>query len=125
MTAPGIVSVRTVDHGVVDLPEPSWCVKVHRDDVHRADISHQGAEHAAKVDIPGTGRVSFLTAFLSQYPFAEHGSRRIAVAVEIEGEHYEFDPAGLGDLAAALTSHVLYGLLPLRARLQSLEGGGE
>ena len=125
MSAPRIVSVRTVDHGVVDLPEPGWCVEAHRDDVHRADIHHQGTEHAASVDVPGAGRVPFLTAFLSQYPFAEHARRRIAVAVEIEGEHYEFDPAGLGDLAAAITSHVLYGLLPLRARLQSLEGGGE
>ncbi|MFD9266819.1 DUF6907 domain-containing protein [Streptomyces goshikiensis] len=121
MSAPRIVSVRTVDHGVVDLPEPSWCVKAHRDDVHRADIHHQGVEHAATVDVPGTGRVPFLTAFLSQYPFAEHASRRIVVAVEIEGEHYEFGPAGLGDLAASITSHVLYGLLPLRARLQSLQ----
>lgn len=69
---------------------------------------------------PGTGRVPFLTAFLSQYPFAEHASRLVTVAVEIEGEHYEFDPAGLGDLAASITTHVLYGLLPLRARLQSL-----
>lgn len=119
------VTVRTVDHGVVDLPEPGWCVKAHRDDVHRADIHHQGVEHAAKVDVPGTGRVSFLTAFLSQYPFAEHASRCVTVAVEIEGEHYEFDPAGLGDLAAAITSHVLYGLLPLRARLQSLQEGDE
>ncbi|MCX4541443.1 hypothetical protein [Streptomyces sp. NBC_01565] len=123
MNAPHIVSVRTVDHGVVDLPEPSWCAGGHRDDVNRADIHHEGTEHAASVDIPGTGRVPFLTAFLSQYPFAEHGSRRVTVAVEIEGEHIEFDPAGLGDLAAAITAHALYGLLPLRARLQSLQDG--
>ncbi|MFD5511375.1 DUF6907 domain-containing protein [Streptomyces sp. NPDC127051] len=120
MSAPRIVSVRTVDHGVVDLPEPAWCVKVHQDDVHRADIHHQGVEQPAVVDVPDTGPVRFLTAFLSQYPFAEHASRGIAVAVEIEGEHYEFDPAGLGDLAATLTAHALYTLLPLRARLQSL-----
>jgi hypothetical protein len=122
VSAPRIVTVRTVGHGVVDLPEPSWCAGSHRDDVHRADIHHEGAEHAASVDVPGTGRVPFLTAFLSQYPFAEHGSRHVTVAVEIEGEHYEFDPAGLGDLAAAITAHALYVLLPLRGRLQALEG---
>lgn len=55
MSAPRIVSVRTVDHGVVDLPEPSWCVKAHRDDVYRADIHHQGVECAAKVDVPVRG----------------------------------------------------------------------
>ncbi|MCX5586046.1 DUF6907 domain-containing protein [Streptomyces erythrochromogenes] len=122
MSAPQIVTVRTVDHGLVDVPEPSWCSIAHRDDIHRADIHHQGTEHSASVDVPGLGRVSFLTAFLSQYPLAEHASRAVTVAVEIEGEHYDFDPAALGDLAAAITAHALYGLLPLKARLQSLEG---
>lgn len=116
------VTIQTVDHGPVVLPEPSWCAGGHRDGVHRADIHHQGTEHAASIDVPGTGRVPFLTAFLSQYPFAEHASRAVTAAVEIEGEHYEFDPAGLGDLAASITAHALYGLLPLRARLQSLAG---
>ncbi|MFF8264062.1 DUF6907 domain-containing protein [Streptomyces virginiae] len=120
MSAPHTITVRTVDYGPVDLPEPSWCVKAHRDDIHRADIHHQGVEQPAVMHIPGRGDVPFLTAFLSQYPFAEHGDRGVWVAVEIEGEHYEFGPAGLGDLAATLTSHALYTLLPLRARLQSL-----
>lgn len=119
------VTVQTVDHGPVTFPEPSWCSGNHRPDSARADIHHEGTEHAAWVDIPERGRVPFLTAFLSQYPFAEHGSRRITAAVEIEGEHYEFDPAGLGELAAVITAHALYGLLPLRARLQSLQEGGE
>ncbi|MGW8506303.1 DUF6907 domain-containing protein [Streptomyces sp. CLCI03] len=121
MTAPRIVSVRTVDHGVVEVPEPSWCAIAHRDDIHRADIHHQGVEQPATIHIPGTGDVTLLTAFLSQYPYSEHGHRGVWAAVEIEGEHYEFGPAGLGDLAATLTAHALYTLLPLRARLQSLQ----
>ncbi|WP_371614777.1 hypothetical protein [Streptomyces sp. NBC_00454] len=124
MNAPYSITIQTKDHGPVVLPEPSWCAGGHRDGVCRADIHHEGTEHAATVDIPGTEPVRFLTAFLSQYPFAEHSSRRITVAVEIEGEHHEFDPAGLGDLAATITAHALYGLLPLRARLQSLQDGG-
>ncbi|GAA1557237.1 DUF6907 domain-containing protein [Streptomyces globosus] len=122
MSTPYTVTVQTVDHGPVVLPEPSWCIKEHRDGIHRADIHHQGQEAAATVVLPGHGRVEFLTAFLSQYPFAEHASRGVNVAVEIEGEHLEFSSAELGELASAITSHVLYGLLPLRARLQSLEG---
>lgn len=122
MSAPRTVTVQTVDHGPVVLAEPSWCGIEHRNGVHRADIHHQGTEHSASVDVPGHGRVSFLTAFLSQYPCAERASQAVTVAVEIEGEHYDFDPAGLGDLAAAITAHALYGLLPLRARLQALEG---
>ncbi|MFJ9340226.1 DUF6907 domain-containing protein [Streptomyces sp. NPDC101733] len=114
------MTVQTLDHGPVTFPEPSWCAVEHPDGNHRSGIHHEGTEHRASVDVPGFGRVEFLTAFLSQYPFAEHGDRGVSVAVEIEGEHHEFDPTGLGDLAAALTAHALYGLLPLRDRLQAL-----
>ncbi|MFE3580545.1 DUF6907 domain-containing protein [Streptomyces vinaceus] len=125
MSAPRTVAVQTLDHGLVVLEEPSWCVAVHPDGNHRSGIRHDGAEYAATVDVPGRGRVGFLKANLCQFPFAEYGSREITATVEIEGDYYEFDAAGLGDLAAAITSHVLYGLLPLRARLHALEGGGE
>ncbi|MFD3698518.1 DUF6907 domain-containing protein [Streptomyces sp. NPDC058646] len=125
MNAPRTVSVRTVDHGVVDLPEPSWCLGIHSDDVHMADISHRGEELSASVDVPGYGRVPFLNAFLSQFPFSEFGNRGVTVAVEIEGEHHEFDPAGLGDVAAALTSHALFVLLPMRRQLRALLDEGQ
>ncbi|MGW7107013.1 DUF6907 domain-containing protein [Streptomyces xanthophaeus] len=125
MSAGRAVTVQTLDYGPVALVEPSWCVVEHPDGNHRSGIRHDGVEHAASVNVPGHGRIEVLKANLQQFPFAEHGSRDVSVVVEIDGEHYEFDPAGLGDLAAALTSHVLYGLLPLRARLQSLEDGGQ
>lgn len=121
MTAPRTVIVQTLDHGPVALEEPSWCVIEHPAGNHRSGIRHDGVEHAASVDVPGRGRVEFLTANLTQFPFAEHGSRNVKVVVEIDGEHPEFDSAGLGDLAAAITSHALHALLPLRARLQALE----
>ncbi|GAA3255891.1 DUF6907 domain-containing protein [Streptomyces lavendulae] len=122
MSAPRTVTVQTLDHGDVTLAEPSWCVVEHPAGNHRSGIHHEGAECAATVDLPGHGRIEFLKASLSQFPFAEYGSRDVTVAVEVEGECYEFDSARLGDLAAAITSHALSGLLPLRARLQSLEG---
>ncbi|MFD6939661.1 DUF6907 domain-containing protein [Streptomyces goshikiensis] len=115
--------MQTLDHGEVVLDEPSWCVVEHADGNHRSGIRHDGVEHAASVDVAGLGRVEFLKANLTQFPFAEHGSRDVRVVVEIDGEHSEFDAAGLGDLAASITAHALYGLLPLRARLQALEGG--
>lgn len=121
MNAPRTVTVQTLDHGDVVLDEPSWCVAEHPAGNHRSGIRHDGVQHVAAVDVPGRGRVEFLAANLSQFPFAEHGSRDVKVVVEIDGEHPEFDPAGLGDLAAAITAHALYGLLPLRARLQALE----
>lgn len=125
MSAPRRVTVQTLDYGPVVLDEPSWCVVEHADGNHRSGIRHDGVEHAASVDVAGRGRIEFLKANLTQFPFAEYGSRDVRVVVEIDGEHPEFDAAGLGDLAASITAHVLYGLLPLRARLQSLSGGGE
>ncbi|MFK0217739.1 DUF6907 domain-containing protein [Streptomyces vinaceus] len=121
MSAPRTVIVQTLDHGPVVVVEPDWCVIEHPDGNHRSGIRHDGIEQAATVDVPGHGRVSFLKANLCQFPFAEYSSRDVKVAVEIDGECPEFDSAGLGDLAAAITAHVLYGLLPLRARLQALQ----
>ncbi|MCY0931187.1 hypothetical protein OTB20_34400 [Streptomyces sp. H27-H1] len=121
MSAPHTVTVQTLDHGPVVLEEPSWCVAVHADGNHRSGIRHDGVEHAASVEVPGRGRVEFLKANLSQFPFAEYGSHDVKVVVEVDGDHHEFDPAGLGDLAAAITAHALYGLLPLRDRLHALQ----
>lgn len=120
MNAPHTVTVQTLDHGPVVLEEPSWCVIAHPDGNHRSGIRHDGVEHAASVEVAGRGRVEFLKANLTQFPFSEYGSREVTVVVEIDGEHAEFSPAGLSDLAQAITAHALYGLLPLRDRLQAL-----
>ncbi|MFF3617713.1 DUF6907 domain-containing protein [Streptomyces sp. NPDC002467] len=120
MSAHRTVTVQTSDHGRLTIPEPVWCRSSHSVRTARADIHHEGAEHAATVDVAGFGPVRFLTAFLSQYPFAEFSDRGVWVAVEIEGEHHEFDPAGLDGLAAAIAAHVRTGLMPLRHRLAAL-----
>lgn len=122
MTAPRTVTVQTLVGGPVAILEPSWCRSEHLAVERQADICHEGEELSAIVDTACHGRIPFLTAFLLQYPFSERGSRAVTVAVQIDGENHEFGPAGLGDLAATLTAHALYALLPLRARLQSLQG---
>ncbi|MCX4780125.1 DUF6907 domain-containing protein [Streptomyces sp. NBC_01264] len=124
MTAPRTVIVETLDHGLVVLEEPSWCVVDHPAGNHRSGIRHDGVQHAAVVEVEGR-RVELLRANLTQFPFSESGSRDVKVVVEIDGEHPEFDPAGLSDLAQAITAHALYGLLPLRDRLQALQEGGQ
>lgn len=125
MSAPRTVTVQTADHGRLTIPEPAWCRSPHDVRTARADIHHEGAEHAAIVDVPGFGPVRFLTAFLSQFPFSEFSERGVTVAVEIEGEHHEFGPAGLDVLADTIAAHVRTGLVPLRHRLQALLEGGQ
>ncbi|MFF1413359.1 DUF6907 domain-containing protein [Streptomyces sp. NPDC058289] len=124
MSTPRTVAVETLDYGPIVLEEPSWCVVDHPAGNHRSGIRHDGVQHTAVVDVDGR-RVELLRANLTQFPFSESGSRDVKVVVEIDGEHPEFDAAGLGDLAASITAHALYGLLPLRARLQSLQEGGQ
>ncbi|MFD5673694.1 DUF6907 domain-containing protein [Streptomyces sp. NPDC127040] len=115
------VVVDTLDFGPIEIPEPSWCVIEHPAGNHRSGIRHDGVQHSASVEMDGR-RLELFKANLQQYPFGS-GSRDVKVVVEIDGEHPEFDPAGLGDLAAAITAFALYGLLPLRDRLQALQQG--
>jgi hypothetical protein len=120
VSAPRTVTVQTLVDGPVTLPEPSWCRGEHPAVERPADIRHEGEELSAIADTACHGRIPFLNAFLLQYPLAENTSRAVTVAVQIEGEHHEFDPVGLGDLAATITAHALYGLLPLRRQLRAL-----
>ncbi|MEU6312361.1 hypothetical protein [Streptomyces sp. NPDC047014] len=124
MSAARAVTVQTLDHGPVEFVEPDWCVAVHVDGNHRSGIRHDGVEYAAAVTTPEGARVEFLKANLQQFPFAEHGSRDVSVVVEIDGEHPEFDAAGLWDLASALTGYALHTLLPLREQLRAIQEGG-
>lgn len=75
MNEPRTITLPTLDHGEVTLPEPAWCAghADHRPDTHRADIIHKtpdivlafhGAEiiaaclaqsPCATIDTPGLG----------------------------------------------------------------------
>jgi hypothetical protein len=115
------VTVQTLDHGPVVLVEPDWCVAVHEDGNHRSGIRHDGVEYAAAVTTPDGEQIEFLRANLQQFPFSESGSRAVSVVVDINGDHPEFDPAGLWDLASTLTGYALHTLLPLREQLRAIE----
>jgi len=104
MSAPRTVTLPTIDHGDVTLPEPSWCIG-HADDRpdHRADILHRGP------DVTLTFRGHHITdACLVQSPFStvdipELGSSTPGVSISVIAR--TLDPAGLYDLAAALDGY--------------------
>lgn len=99
------ITLTTVDHGDVTLPEPSWCVghAEHRPDSHRADILHKGPD--VNLDFRD-GEI--LTACLVQSPYStssdpELGSRTAGVSVYPPGR--TLTTAGLYALVAALDGY--------------------
>jgi hypothetical protein len=119
-----MVTVQTVDFGAVTFPEPNWCRGDHLDGGHRVDITCEGPEYHASMQ-HGDDELRFLGCYLTMWPFAsDPAARSVRVAVDVDGDYIAFNSRELGELSAALSEHVLMQLIPLRRRLQALEGGG-
>ncbi|MBE8471056.1 DUF6907 domain-containing protein [Streptomyces justiciae] len=78
MSEPRTVTLTTIDHGTVTLPEPDWCAG-HPDTraSYKVDISHDGPEHTIA---PG-GREMF-KALLTQAPYSSQ-DRAIGLYIEV------------------------------------------
>lgn len=112
------VTLDTLDHGPVTLSEPGWCTgHSGHQPCHRADIAHTGTEHHFAFD-----GEQLLVAMLTQNPLAENQS---GVGVYVEQTDYTrtLDPAGLRQLAAALTVHAMH-LRTLADELAAIKAGG-
>ncbi|MFI9063231.1 DUF6907 domain-containing protein [Streptomyces sp. NPDC053429] len=118
MTGTRTVTVHTLDHGPVTVPEPAWCtghpaeLAEYRDDIH-----HTGPEHVVDYDAQ-----ALLTAQLVEFPFGLHPvAPSLHVDVTIPGA--TLDPPALEDLAAILTEQAAE-LRRLALRLAVLRAGG-
>ncbi|MEV6833627.1 hypothetical protein AB0N17_03690 [Streptomyces sp. NPDC051133] len=97
MTAPRTITVRTLDHGPLELRCPTWCTGEHEDDVHRADISHLGPDQPLTLPTR-SGPVTNLVTALEVRPYAFDGFLRMPfVNVGIGADWY---PTGLPGLEA-------------------------
>jgi len=97
------VTLPTLDHGDVTLPEPSWCAghADHRPDTYRVDLDHKGEEYLLRHN----GELLW-TAFLGEAPFATRPEHRgIGLYVEQGSYARTLDPTALYSLAAALDTH--------------------
>jgi hypothetical protein len=123
---PCTVTVSTLDHGDVTVPEPFWCTGVHPAGGYRADIAHDGEEVALVVDTACHGEVRVLSAALYQGPFSEHETTDIVVAVEFgdpdPSQAHSFDSSELAAVADSLVAWSVGPLHDLITRLQLLEG---
>lgn len=122
MSASRTVTINTLDHGPVTIPEPAWCIGAHPDGGYRADILHAGPD----VALAFHGR-HITDASLVQSPFAGAtrpglGGRTTGVSISIIGQ--TLDPVGLYGLAAALDGYADR-LRDLADELAALLGGGQ
>ncbi|HEY9372197.1 DUF6907 domain-containing protein [Streptomyces sp.] len=68
----GTVTLHTVDHGEVTVPEPAWCIgHSWQPNPHRADITHNSTRVKAAATTDGAGRVHLLHAYISHSPHLE------------------------------------------------------
>lgn len=105
MTEPRLITLHTVDHGDVTLPEPTWCAghQHHDPESERADLMHAGPA----VDLVHLGDTLF-SAELVQSPYAtssapELGGPTPGVSVHPLGA--TLDPVQLYSLAADLDTY--------------------
>ncbi|MFC7892705.1 DUF6907 domain-containing protein [Streptomyces sp. NPDC057381] len=68
----GTVTLQTLDHGEVTVPEPAWCVG-HDDDIvgHLADTTHNGAIVTTDATTSRHGQMRIMEAQLIQAPHGE------------------------------------------------------
>ncbi|MFC8408529.1 DUF6907 domain-containing protein [Streptomyces griseoincarnatus] len=98
MTEPRTVTLATLDHGDVTIPEPSWCAghACHLPE-NRADLAHTGED----VVLKWRGQ-PIAYACLDQAPFSER-SREVRVSASLVGE--TLDARGVYELAADLDAY--------------------
>lgn len=97
------VTVETLDHGPVTLPEPSWCTGHAAQPVElRADLCHAGPSRT--LDYDGT---PLWHAEVVAYPFAtDPARRRPGLYVEVAPFARTLAPADVDRLADVLVEHV-------------------
>lgn len=122
MSAGRTVTVHTLDHGDVTIPEPVWCLGAHADGEHQADIWHEGEQVPLLVSTPCHGMVPLLTATVVQKPFATDVDPHLAVV--IDGEAHELTSVQVRALADDLVSLGMGALHWLADRIEAIEGGG-
>jgi hypothetical protein len=117
-----MITLPTVDHGDVVLPEPTWC-RGHQDHdpgTYRTDLTHYGTETVLTYQ-----GAALLRVMVTESPFATRPEKRSTVAYLEQADYTgDFTPAGLYDLAATLDGHADR-LREIADQLHTLLDGGE
>jgi hypothetical protein len=100
VTAHRIVHIDTRDADLVTVRCPQWCTgEMHQVGGFKTDITHTGDDTELTVDTD-RGPVSLLGLSLESRPFTERPpGTGVFMSVEMSGDHYPHDVAGLYGLA--------------------------
>jgi hypothetical protein len=115
------VTVPTIDHGPVTIPEPAWC-EGHANTApgYRGDIVHSAPDA-----VMGFRGHDMLIASLVSYPFVPSlGGLDLGVSVAFGGFGQTLTPADLDALAATLVEHAVT-LRTMARELATMQAVGE
>jgi hypothetical protein len=117
------VTLPTLDHGEITLPEPSWCIGHEDVPQYRTDIAHEGREQALCLPTQD-GPAVLLTAAMEQRPYTATAlGTSPFVNVGFGGDWHPTGPAGLDAMANALVDQAA--VLRTLARQLAAALGGE
>lgn len=117
MTRPRTVTIATVDHGAVVLPEPAWCTgHGWQPEPYLADVTHYSVPVKATAMTEQHGLVQLLQARISHAPYGEQPEPHPVVSVELNGSH---------DYTAEDALKVAQGLRVAAIRLEMVTGEAE
>lgn len=79
------VTLETLDHGLLTVPEPGWCRGEHAQPVYRSDITHNSVTVKAAAQTDRHGRVPLLQVHISHAPYLElHSEPYPVVSVQLD-----------------------------------------
>jgi hypothetical protein len=99
----GTVTVQTLDHGEVTVPEPAWCLG-HDDEYvgYLADVTHNGARTVAPLVTAKYGLAQIMHAYISHAPHAQQQPEPKPLLSFLLDGHGDLDAADGHNLARAL-----------------------
>ncbi|MDU8998223.1 DUF6907 domain-containing protein [Streptomyces mirabilis] len=80
------VTLETLDHGLITVPEPGWCLGEHpATPCYRSDITHNSVTVKAAAQTDRHGLVPLLQAHISHAPYLElHSEPYPVVSVQLD-----------------------------------------
>lgn len=111
MSTPRTVSLETVDHGLVELDEPAWCIGHGTEmgvPLYRQDITHRSVRVKAGTVTESHDWLPMLTAYVSWAPYRELVP---VISLVLDAE---------GDFPAEDGRHVAEGLRVAASRIEKI-----
>ncbi|MGQ4358885.1 DUF6907 domain-containing protein [Streptomyces sp. SAS_272] len=104
-TEPRTVQVNVFVTKSLEIDEPDWCAGHDDRAQYKTDITHNGPEVSASVEIR-RGLSDFLTAWISQAPYSELAPEPLPLlAIEVGGDIINLDPNGVHEFTATVRAH--------------------